>query len=58
MAVGFWQDFDEIRELVHPDTEFYPNIDDEKRQLLYDGWKDAVWATQEFSKHHSHNFNS
>ena len=42
LAVGFWKNKDEI--LMHRKTEriFVPQINEEKRNELYSGWKKAI----------------
>lgn len=48
LAVGFWDDKEDIRERWKIQTEFKPEMDEEQRQKLYNGWKKAVKATQVF----------
>jgi len=45
LAVGFWQDFDELRANWGQDHEWQPQMDNETRQSLYTGWKKAVTRT-------------
>lgn len=42
LAVGYWEDFDDIRSNRKVDTVFRPNMDDEKRADLTASWKKAV----------------
>lgn len=42
LAVGFWSDKDEISQRWNIDKEFIPEMDKEKRESLYKGWKKAV----------------
>ncbi len=42
LAVGYWEDFDDIRANRKVDTVFRPNMDDEKRADLTASWKKAV----------------
>ena len=45
MAVGFWENFDELRANWGIDKEWQPHIDSAKRESLYAGWKKAVTRT-------------
>lgn len=45
LAVGFWQDFDELRANWGKDHEWGPQMDPETREQLYAGWKKAVTRT-------------
>ena len=42
LAVGFWEDTDQLVEQWKVDRTFEPTMPDEKRQELYNGWKRAV----------------
>ncbi len=42
LAVGFWNNTDELRKLWKVDRVFKPKWDEEKREKLYNGWKAAV----------------
>lgn len=44
LAVGFWKDRDEVTKNYQVETLFRPDMDEEKRRNLYDGWKNAVKA--------------
>ncbi|WP_283678474.1 glycerol kinase GlpK [Lentilactobacillus sp. Marseille-Q4993] len=48
LAVGYWDSFAEIKQLVKPGTSTYPSMSPDNREFLYEGWKNAVRATQEF----------
>ncbi|MDN6689933.1 MAG: glycerol kinase, partial [Lactococcus sp.] len=48
LAVGFWQDTDEIREFYEAGKVFEANMAEERREKLYAGWKKAVTATRTF----------
>ncbi|ADI00044.1 glycerol kinase GlpK [Salisediminibacterium selenitireducens] len=48
LAVGFWQDKSEIADQWAIDKTFEPEMDEETREGLYDGWKTAVDATMAF----------
>ena len=45
LAVGFWQDFDELRANWGKDKEWRPKMSPETRDNLYAGWKKAVTRT-------------
>ncbi|OFI49036.1 glycerol kinase [Floricoccus tropicus] len=49
LAVGYWKDIDEIREFYAVGKMFESDMDDERRNNLYGGWKRAVKATQTFT---------
>lgn len=42
LAVGFWKDKEEISSMWYSSEEFTPNMDEEKREKYYKGWKKAV----------------
>ena len=42
LAVGFWNNIDELKDKVSICREYEPEMDDEKRGDLYKGWKKAV----------------
>lgn len=48
LAVGFWKDMAEIKQLHQLGEEFDPKFDDAKRETCYAGWQAAVKATQLF----------
>ncbi|WP_088035903.1 glycerol kinase GlpK [Evansella clarkii] len=50
LAVGFWKDRDEIAAQWKIDKTFEPDMDEEKRNELYDGWKLAVEAAVKFKR--------
>ena len=45
LAVGFWKDYDELRLNWGRDKEWRPSMPDEKRNMLFAGWKKAVTRT-------------
>ena len=45
LAVGYWQDYDELRSNWGVDKEWQPAMDTELRKKLYSGWKKAVTRT-------------
>ena len=46
LAVGFFRDREEITEIRKPGKSFLPDMDEEKRASLLEGWKLAIRATQ------------
>ena len=51
LAVGVWKDTDEIEANRQVARIFKPEMDDEKRQTLYKGWKKAVTRAQDWIDH-------
>ena len=45
LAVGFWKDFDELKNNWGKDKEWNPAMDSKQRKKLYSGWKKAVTRT-------------
>jgi glycerol kinase len=45
LAVGFWQDLDELRANWQQDKEWSPEMDHEQSQALYQTWQKAVTRT-------------
>ena len=48
LAVGFWESQEEIAQQWAVDHTFAPTMAEEKRELLYNGWKKAVQAAMAF----------
>ncbi|MBE3554390.1 MAG: glycerol kinase, partial [Thermicanus sp.] len=48
LAVGYWNDRQEIAHQWQMDRSFEPRINEEERMKLYDGWKKAVQAARAF----------
>ncbi len=48
LAVGFWKSQEEIAEQWAIDQPYYPSMDDQVRENLYQGWKKAVKAAIAF----------
>lgn len=48
LAVGFWKDKEEISKQWQVDQDFSPEMGNEEREDLYNGWKKAVEATRKF----------
>jgi len=45
LAVGFWEEVEDLRENWGIDKEWKPEMDEEERAELYKGWKKAVTRT-------------
>lgn len=45
LAVGFWKNYDELRQNWKKEKEWQPKMNPEKREKLYSGWKKAVTKT-------------
>ncbi|MBL4830507.1 MAG: glycerol kinase GlpK [Aliivibrio sp.] len=52
LAVGFWDNLDEVAGKSVLDRSFEPHQDEEKRQRRYRGWKRAVKCTQLWAEMH------
>ncbi|MBU5674093.1 glycerol kinase GlpK [Paenibacillus brevis] len=48
LAVGYWQDREEIRQIWRLDRRFEPSLEEAVRLSLYEGWKRAVNAAMAF----------
>lgn len=48
LAVGYWKDFDELKESAKEGKRFDVQMEEERRNKLYSGWKKAVEATRSF----------
>ncbi|SFU86760.1 glycerol kinase GlpK [Xenorhabdus koppenhoeferi] len=48
LAVGFWQDLDEVKNKATIEKEFCPGIETTERNHKYNGWKKAVARAQEW----------
>jgi len=46
LAVGYWNNLDELKDKAILNRTFTPNKDEEKRELRYRGWKRAVKCAQ------------
>lgn len=56
LAVGFWQDTDELAQIFSVGQRFEPNMPEEEREDLYAGWQQAIEATKIF-KHRPYKMN-
>lgn len=50
LAVGFYENKEDIKNSWIMDKEFTPNMSDDKRRVLYKGWKRAVQRSLEWAK--------
>nr|WP_124059415.1 glycerol kinase GlpK [Vaginisenegalia massiliensis] len=50
LAIGYWQDLDELQALVSVGRTYSPKMGKENRDQLYRGWKRAVKATEVFAQ--------
>lgn len=50
LAVGFWEDLEEIKKLNEAGETFTPSMNNAHKEQLYRGWKKAVHATRVFSQ--------
>ncbi|MDD6614482.1 MAG: FGGY-family carbohydrate kinase, partial [Lachnospiraceae bacterium] len=50
LAVGYWADFDDIRQNWALERTFEPEMEEEKRTKLYKGWKKAVKCSFDWAK--------
>lgn len=48
LAVGIWNNLDELSRIHNVERLFMPHISEEERDKLYNGWKKAVYATRCF----------
>ena len=48
LAVGFWQDLDDVRRHWNIDKIYTPKMEPERREKLLAGWKRAVEAAKYF----------
>ncbi|MBG9987564.1 glycerol kinase GlpK [Aerococcaceae bacterium DSM 111176] len=49
LAVGFWESIEEIRQMAGETTDYHSQMNESRKDELYDGWKRAVKATQVFA---------
>ncbi len=50
LAVGFWEDIEDIKKLWRLERTFTPQMDEERRQKLLKGWRRAVERSLEWAK--------
>ena len=51
LAVGYWNNTDELEQLREVDKVFIPKITVEERDKLYSGWKKAVGRSMDWEEH-------
>ena len=51
LAVGFWQNLDELQEKAVIEREFRPGIETTERNFRYSGWKKAVKRAMAWEDH-------
>ncbi len=51
LAVGFWKDTGDVTKNWALDRRFEPQMDEEKREKLFRGWKKAVQRTLDWEEH-------
>lgn len=49
LAVDYWKDIDELKNIFVIGQAFEPKMSEERRKHLYNGWKRAIRATQVFA---------
>ena len=47
LTVGYWKDIDDIRANIKTEREFKPDMTEEHRQSLLEGWAKAVQQEQD-----------
>lgn len=50
LAVGFWEDMEELKSLRKVGEKYEPKMNNSKKEKLYRGWKKAVEATEKFAE--------
>ncbi|MBG9985704.1 glycerol kinase GlpK [Facklamia sp. DSM 111018] len=50
LAVGYWENVEEIQILIEETEDFQPQMNQGQKEQLYQGWKRAVRATRVFSQ--------
>jgi len=48
LAVDYWKNTDELKQVLEDGKLFKPSMEENKIQKLYQGWQNAVAATQSF----------
>ena len=51
LAVGFWNDLDEVRSKATIEREFRPSIETTERNVRYKGWQKAVARVRSWEDH-------
>ena len=50
LAVGYWKDQEELKQLIEVGETFEPDMAEDNREALYEGWENAVDATIYYAK--------
>jgi glycerol kinase len=50
LAVGYWDDLDELRKNWRVDREFEPEMDDAEADAKYDRWAEAVERSRDWAR--------
>lgn len=50
LAVGIWDNLEEIKKMWRCDLEFKPKMDSEERKVLVNGWKKAVSRSMDWAR--------
>ena len=53
LAVGYWQNLDELKEKAVIEREFRPGIETVERNYRYEGWQKAVKRSLDWEDHTS-----
>ena len=53
LAINFWSGLDEIKKIQKVGKTFEPQMSDEEREHLYEGWKSAVRQPKAFHTNHT-----
>ena len=51
LAVGFWKDTSDVAKNWALDRRFEPQMDEDRREKLFRGWKKAVQRTLDWEEH-------
>lgn len=51
LAVGYWQDVEEVRSKAEIERKFTPGIESTERNLRYKGWRKAVERVKDWDEH-------
>ena len=51
LAVGFWNDLEEVRSKATIEREFRPSIETTERNVRYKGWQKAVARVRSWEDH-------
>ncbi|MGE4548501.1 MAG: glycerol kinase GlpK [Intestinibacillus sp.] len=51
LAIGIWKDTEELKRLRQTNTDFFPQMSDEERKRLLNGWHRAVGRSRDWELH-------